>query len=49
MKITVIATGFGPFIGRSPPSAVQTPVDMSPYAEAARVRAEPAAASGGHN
>jgi len=43
VKITVIATGFGAQSSAvRAPSAVQTPVDMSPYAEAARGRTEPA-------
>jgi cell division protein FtsZ len=45
VKITVIATGFGAFAPARPAtSTAQTPVDMTPYAEVARVRAEPAAA-----
>src|SRR6266404_3907193 len=44
VKITVIATGFGePASGRMSPSAATTPVDMTNYADQARVRAEPAA------
>jgi len=43
VKITVIATGFGgPSASRAAPSAAQTPVDMTPYADHARVRAESA-------
>jgi cell division protein FtsZ len=43
VKITVIATGFGAQLASSrPSSSVQTPVDMSQYADAARLR-EPAA------
>ncbi len=50
VKITVIATGFGePVAARRSPSAVQTPVDMTPYADHARVRVDvapvPAASS----
>jgi len=42
VKITVIATGFGaPSASRAVPSMSQTPVDMSSYAEVARVRADP--------
>jgi cell division protein FtsZ len=42
VKITVIATGFGaPSASRAVPSTSQTPVDMSSYAEVARVRADP--------
>jgi cell division protein FtsZ len=42
VKITVIATGFGPreFARPAAPTAGFTPVDMSHYAEHARVRAE---------
>jgi cell division protein FtsZ len=42
VKITVIATGFGPQVGTSrlPHAPGTTPVDMSAYSEAARVRAE---------
>ena len=37
VKITVIATGFGPHVGARgrPARAAQTPVDMTPYADAA--------------
>jgi cell division protein FtsZ len=46
IKITVIATGFGPAAAARPAaSGVQTPVDMTPYAEHARVRADALAAS----
>jgi hypothetical protein len=39
VKITVIATGFGPLpAGRHAPSTAQTPTDMTPYTEHARVR-----------
>ncbi len=42
VKITVIATGFGAFSSTvRPSSSVQTPVDMSHYADVARLRAEP--------
>ena len=45
VKITVIATGFGARDGaRTAGSAARTPVDMTPYGEASRVRAEPAGA-----
>ncbi|MGE0450046.1 MAG: cell division protein FtsZ [Vicinamibacterales bacterium] len=46
VKITVIATGFGP-IGhiRAAASAAQTPIDMSQYADLARPRAEAPATS----
>jgi len=51
VKITVIATGFGPQVGttRMPAAPGATPVDLSAYGEAARVRAEqhPAAAAPG--
>jgi cell division protein FtsZ len=45
VKITVIATGFGPSVASIRPSSsvLQTPVDMSHYADVARLRAEPAA------
>src|SRR6185503_12977076 len=43
VKITVIATGFGGFVSSvRPSSTIQTPVDMSHYADVARLRAEPA-------
>jgi hypothetical protein len=45
VKITVIATGFGePAPARTSPSAVQTPVDMTHYADHARVRVDAASA-----
>ena len=45
VKITVIATGFGdPASARTSGSAVQTPVDMTHYADHARVRVDAAAA-----
>jgi cell division protein FtsZ len=45
VKITVIATGFGePAAARTSPSAVQTPVDMTHYADHARARVDAAAA-----
>ena len=42
VKITVIATGFGDgrAVGRTPASALQTPVDLQNYADHARMRAE---------
>jgi len=41
VKITVIATGFGDHVvARATGSAAQTPVDMTPYTEQIRVRAE---------
>jgi cell division protein FtsZ len=41
VKITVIATGFGQAsVARPQPSNTQTPVDMSAYADGARLRAE---------
>jgi cell division protein FtsZ len=44
VKITVIATGFGAHTAARPAgSAATTPVDMTNYADHARVRAEPAA------
>src|SRR5205807_7038527 len=46
VKITVIATGFDPTATVRPSaSAAQTPVDMTPYTEQTRLRAEPAPAS----
>lgn len=46
VKITVIATGFGsPTAERPAPSAAQTPVDMTPYADQGPIRAEAAAAA----
>src|ERR1700674_551202 len=46
IKITVIATGFGPAAAAHPvQSGVRTPVDMTPYADHARVRADALAAS----
>ena len=45
VKITVIATGFGPPAARrSGGSPAETPVDMSAYADGARMRAESAPA-----
>jgi cell division protein FtsZ len=42
VKITVIATGFGPAVAAKPvTAAAQTPVDMTPYADVARLRPEP--------
>jgi len=47
VKITVIATGFGSFASVvRPSSSGQTPVDMSHYADVARLRPEPAALPG---
>jgi cell division protein FtsZ len=46
LKITVIATGFGSTAASRPtPTAAETPVDLAPYADHARMRsgAEPAA------
>ncbi len=46
VKITVIATGFGPQASTRPASSAgQTPVDMTTYAEHARLRAEGGAAA----
>ncbi len=43
VKITVIATGFGPQVSTRPAlSGAQTPVDMSHYADHARMRADAA-------
>jgi cell division protein FtsZ len=49
VKITVIATGFGPHMSsnlRPSASSAQTPVDMSPYTDVARLRAEASAPAG---
>jgi len=45
VKITVIATGFGPPAAARPtaPSSAQTPVDMSQYADVGRLRADASA------
>src|SRR6476619_392344 len=41
VKITVIATGFGPYANARPEaSSAQTPVDMTPYSEASRMGIE---------
>jgi len=45
VKITVIATGFGPPMSIRP-SAVQTPIDMTQYADYSRVRVDAAGAAG---
>src|SRR5712671_5534166 len=50
VKITVIATGFGPQAAARPASSgssAQTPVDMTQYADVGRLRAEPVAPSAG--
>jgi len=44
-KITVIATGFGQSVARQTPSAAQTPVDLTPYSDQARLRAQPVASA----
>jgi cell division protein FtsZ len=45
VKITVIATGFGPPVAVKPVgSSMQTPVDMSAYADSARLRGDSSAA-----
>jgi cell division protein FtsZ len=47
VKITVIATGFGPQIASRPVSpGGHTPIDMTPYTEQARVRVDAAVMSG---
>ena len=47
VKITVIATGFGPQTAARPAaSGSYTPIDMTPYAEHARVRADSAVMGG---
>jgi cell division protein FtsZ len=46
VKITVIATGFGPPMSIRP-SAVQTPIDMTQYTDYSRVRVDSAATAGG--
>ncbi|MGE4055756.1 MAG: cell division protein FtsZ [Vicinamibacterales bacterium] len=43
-KITVIATGFGQPVARQAPAA-QTPVDLVPYTDQARLRAQPVASA----
>ena len=44
VKITVIATGFGaPATARQSGSAAQTPIDMTPFSDAARMRQDPPA------
>jgi hypothetical protein len=46
VKITVIATGFGQSTAsRTAPAAPPTPVDMGAYADAVRMRLEPAPTS----
>jgi cell division protein FtsZ len=46
VKITVIATGFDPAAAARPAASLaQTPIDMTPYTEQPRLRAEPAAPS----
>src|SRR5262249_19644279 len=46
VKITVIATGFDPTAAVRPTASLaQTPVDMTPYTEPTRPRAEPPAAA----
>ena len=48
VKITVIATGFGPPAAARPATTMaQTPVDMARYADHARLRMEPAATAAG--
>jgi cell division protein FtsZ len=41
VKITVIATGFGPAAAQPSVSAAQTPVDLTQFGDAARARTEP--------
>jgi cell division protein FtsZ len=45
VKITVIATGFSPLDAARPGGGAPTPVDLSPYADQARLRAEGAQAA----
>jgi len=40
VKITVIATGFDPHLNARTSSGARTPVDMSPYGDASRMRAD---------
>jgi cell division protein FtsZ len=47
VKITVIATGFGPPATIKPSAAAQTPIDMSPYADYSRVRGDNTASVAG--
>ena len=43
VKITVIATGFGPYVAARSNPIISTPVDMSIYTDHARARVEPPA------
>jgi len=43
VKITVIATGFGANVARTPSAPAHTPVDMTAYTDQPRLRAEPIA------
>ena len=44
VKITVIATGFGPHVGTRPAGSVaRTPVDLTQYGDGVRLRGEPQA------
>jgi cell division protein FtsZ len=42
VKITVIATGFGPHVGTRPAGLARTPVDLTQYGDGARLRGEAA-------
>jgi hypothetical protein len=47
VKITVIATGFGAFVANARPGSIgHTPVDMSNYADVARLRADSGQSAG---
>jgi cell division protein FtsZ len=45
VKITVIATGFGPPASARPAGALQTPIDMSLYSDGAKLRGDAAPAA----
>jgi cell division protein FtsZ len=47
VKITVIATGFGPPTSIKPSAAAQTPIDMSQYTDYSRIRVDNAASAAG--
>jgi cell division protein FtsZ len=47
VKITVIATGFGPPMSIKPSAGVQTPIDMTQYNDHARLRSDGDALGGG--
>jgi cell division protein FtsZ len=47
VKITVIATGFDPHLNARTSSGARTPVDMSPYGDASRMRADTGVSTSG--